>query len=104
MKYTSAEGVKNQPYDFGSVMHFGKFEFSRFPQAMTIHPKYPYGDKNIGQRESLSEIDIKKVNAMYNCPSTDFPSTPTTTAPSATKNSGTAGYCCIPTVYCPKNV
>ncbi|OWA52621.1 putative Embryonic protein UVS.2 [Hypsibius exemplaris] len=56
-----------EPYDFGSILHYGMFDFAIDPTVWTIKPKEKYGDRKIGQREQLSAIDINKINKMYNC-------------------------------------
>ncbi len=48
-------------YDFGSIMHYGRFAFSRNGQP-TIEP---IGGQAIGQRNGLSPGDIAAVRAMY---------------------------------------
>ncbi|OQV16739.1 putative Zinc metalloproteinase nas-4 [Hypsibius exemplaris] len=65
------------PYDFGSVMHYDKFAFSRNSErnywTLRPQPKYvkqaaqdsPTGE--IGQRAGLSPKDIQKIRAMYKC-------------------------------------
>ncbi|GAB0087748.1 seminal metalloprotease 1 [Sergentomyia squamirostris] len=52
-------------YDFGSVMHYSKTSFSINGQP-TIVPRQD--GVTIGQRERMSELDIKRLNRMYNCP------------------------------------
>ncbi|XP_076034717.1 meprin A subunit beta-like [Oratosquilla oratoria] len=54
-----------QKYDYGSVMHYSRKSFSLNGNP-TIVPKDP--DAVIGQRSHISEIDIKKLMVMYNCP------------------------------------
>ncbi|XP_059475000.1 hatching enzyme 1.2-like [Neocloeon triangulifer] len=51
-------------YDYGSVMHYSATAFSSnaLPTIETIPPGIP-----IGQRDGLSQSDIDRVNAMYNC-------------------------------------
>uniref|UniRef100_A0A182Q180 Metalloendopeptidase n=1 Tax=Anopheles farauti TaxID=69004 RepID=A0A182Q180_9DIPT len=51
-------------YDYGSVMHYGATAFSINGQR-TIVPKDP--NATIGQRLSMSERDISKLNWMYGC-------------------------------------
>uniref|UniRef100_A0A1Q3FQ05 Metalloendopeptidase n=1 Tax=Culex tarsalis TaxID=7177 RepID=A0A1Q3FQ05_CULTA len=51
-------------YDYGSVMHYGPFAFSK-NGLPTIVPKDPKAE--IGQRVRLSESDISKLNHMYGC-------------------------------------
>ena len=70
-KYTNKEvSAFNFPYDFGSVMHYDKFAFAQDKTKWTIRPKPQYKDCEdlMGQRNGLSENDIGKINAMYNCP------------------------------------
>jgi hypothetical protein len=57
----------DQQYDFKSVMHYGMFDFAQDKSVYTIKPKPSYEDRKIGQREWLSQIDIKKINLMYSC-------------------------------------
>lgn len=59
---TDAFGVS---YDYGSVMHYSAYAFSKNDQR-TIIPK---GKTNveIGQREGLSKRDIQKIRKMYKC-------------------------------------
>lgn len=51
-------------YDYGSVMHYSRTAFSKNGQE-TITPLDP--NAVIGQRTGVSETDIAKLNAMYNC-------------------------------------
>ncbi|XP_053305218.1 embryonic protein UVS.2-like [Spea bombifrons] len=54
-------------YDYGSVMHYGRSAFSLRPgQADTIVPK-PNKTVTIGQRYGLSNLDISKINKLYQC-------------------------------------
>uniref|UniRef100_A0A3B4CC29 Metalloendopeptidase n=1 Tax=Pygocentrus nattereri TaxID=42514 RepID=A0A3B4CC29_PYGNA len=55
----------NTPYDYSSVMHYGKTAFSMNGQD-TITP-IPDPSVPIGQRVDLSAIDIKRINILYNC-------------------------------------
>lgn len=48
-------------YDYGSIMHYGAFAFSKNGQP-TIIPKI---DVQIGQREGLSHRDIAGINELY---------------------------------------
>lgn len=58
-----------EPYDFGSILHYGMFDFGKDPKVWTIQPKPQYSNNGskMGQRTALSPIDIKKINAMYKC-------------------------------------
>ncbi|XP_038663297.1 low choriolytic enzyme-like isoform X2 [Scyliorhinus canicula] len=53
-------------YDYSSVMHYGRFAFSKDGQSATIVPK-PDANINIGQRFGMSSLDALKVNKLYNC-------------------------------------
>lgn len=59
----------NLPYDYGSIMHFGMYAYSRDGEP-TIIPK---GSKKIrlGQTSSLSRIDKLKINKLYQCGDAD---------------------------------
>lgn len=54
-----------QPYDYGSAMHYDAYAFSINGEP-SIVPTDPNAE--IGQRLKLSDIDIAKLLAMYNCP------------------------------------
>ncbi|GAV06255.1 hypothetical protein RvY_16274 [Ramazzottius varieornatus] len=54
-----------QAYDYGSVMHYGKYAFAIDRNVWTIRPKAPNQSKPIGQRTGLSAVDITKINSMY---------------------------------------
>uniref|UniRef100_H3BFU2 Metalloendopeptidase n=1 Tax=Latimeria chalumnae TaxID=7897 RepID=H3BFU2_LATCH len=52
-------------YDYSSIMHYGKYSFSRNGLKTLI----PIPDENtiIGQRYGLSSMDIAKINKLYGC-------------------------------------
>jgi acylphosphatase len=56
---TDGDDVGN--YDFGSIMHYPRWAFSRNGQD-TIQP---LGDQEIGQRQGLSDGDVAAINLMY---------------------------------------
>nr|XP_019935767.1 PREDICTED: high choriolytic enzyme 1-like [Paralichthys olivaceus] len=56
------------PYDYNSVMHYGRFAFSRNRQA-TILP-IPDNNVAIGRANQMSANDILRVNRLYQCNST----------------------------------
>lgn len=52
-------------YDYGSVMHYGRRGFAIDPSQDTITPLDPSAE--IGQRITLSELDIERVQILYGC-------------------------------------
>ncbi len=54
------------PYDYGSVMHYGKTFFSKGSEP-TIVTKIPEFLDVIGQRMEFSDSDLLKLNRLYNC-------------------------------------
>ena len=56
------------PYDFASVMHYGKDAFAKVPGEITIEPVNKIYANVMGQRKKLSPGDIKRINYMYQCP------------------------------------
>ncbi|KAM8952686.1 meprin A subunit alpha [Pelodytes ibericus] len=57
----------NTPYDYESVMHYGPYSFNKNESVPTITAKIPAFNDIIGQRLDLSEIDLERLNRMYNC-------------------------------------
>ncbi|XP_056303803.1 hatching enzyme 1.2 [Danio aesculapii] len=57
---------QNTPYDYDSVMHYGKTAFAIQPDLETITP-IPNENVQIGQRQGLSKIDILRINKLYGC-------------------------------------
>ncbi|XP_072543061.1 hatching enzyme 1.2-like [Salminus brasiliensis] len=55
----------NTPYDYSSVMHYGKTAFS-INGLDSITP-IPDASVKIGQRVDLSAIDILRINTLYKC-------------------------------------
>ncbi|XP_053305215.1 astacin-like metalloendopeptidase [Spea bombifrons] len=53
-------------YDYTSVMHYGRYAFSNVPGQATINPK-PDSTVPIGQRYGLSNLDLQKINRLYEC-------------------------------------
>ncbi|NWR30752.1 ASTL metalloendopeptidase, partial [Tachuris rubrigastra] len=54
------------PYDYSSVMHYGPYTFTNTTGKATIVP-IPDGSVHIGQRQGLSNLDVAKINKLYNC-------------------------------------
>ncbi|PAV82998.1 hypothetical protein WR25_01885 [Diploscapter pachys] len=55
-----------QPYDYKSILHYDSLAFSKngFP---TMLPKVK--SATIGNARDFSDVDLAKINRMYNCPS-----------------------------------
>ncbi|KPP56950.1 hypothetical protein Z043_125384 [Scleropages formosus] len=56
------------PYDYNSVMHYGRFAFSRNGQA-TIVP-IPNSNVAIGRAMEMSPNDVLRINRLYQCRNT----------------------------------
>ncbi|KAK6326643.1 hypothetical protein J4Q44_G00022880 [Coregonus suidteri] len=54
------------PYDYTSVMHYGKDDFTN-GNGSTIITKQPEYQNVIGQRLDMSFNDVLKLNTLYNC-------------------------------------
>ncbi|KAH3709931.1 uncharacterized protein LOC127858415 [Dreissena polymorpha] len=62
----------NTPYDFGSLMHYGAYVFSKDGNSPTITPKFePHA--NMGQRKEFSPLDIWKITTLYGCEAGPMP-------------------------------
>ncbi|XP_076099707.1 blastula protease 10-like [Mytilus galloprovincialis] len=59
----------NEPYDIGSVMHYGPLFFSKDANAnkYTLQPHDRRLTAAMGQRAHLSFTDIKTINDLYDC-------------------------------------
>ncbi|KAM7368108.1 hypothetical protein PAMP_014358 [Pampus punctatissimus] len=55
----------NTPYDYTSVMHYGRTAFGKLGSE-TLTP-IPDPSVPIGQRDGLSDIDILRINRLYKC-------------------------------------
>ena len=56
----------NKPYDYGSIMHYGLYAYSKNGKK-TIEPIKDPGFVHIGQRNGLSSGDVDKINTLYGC-------------------------------------
>ncbi|XP_076023790.1 low choriolytic enzyme-like [Genypterus blacodes] len=56
----------NTPYDYSSVMHYGRAPFAIDHRSDTITP-FPNPNVYIGQRRGMSNMDILRVNKLYKC-------------------------------------
>uniref|UniRef100_H3AEQ5 Metalloendopeptidase n=1 Tax=Latimeria chalumnae TaxID=7897 RepID=H3AEQ5_LATCH len=54
------------PYDYSSVMHYGKYAYSIVSGQPTIVP-IPDVTVPLGQKEGLSSLDVRKINKLYDC-------------------------------------
>lgn len=55
----------DQPYDYGSIMHYGPYDFARDFNRHTVIPLQE--GVRIGQRDGFSKNDLNKINLLYNC-------------------------------------
>ncbi|CAH1796490.1 unnamed protein product, partial [Owenia fusiformis] len=57
------------PYDYGSILHYSEKAFAKHSGLKTIVPKSDAlkNGLKMGQRVTLSEGDVKKVQTLYNC-------------------------------------
>ncbi|KXJ15913.1 zinc metalloproteinase nas-4 [Exaiptasia diaphana] len=67
LEFANTQGL---PYDYASVMHYGRTDFSK-NGLPTIEAKGDPG-KKLGQDIGLSDLDIQKIQKFYEC---DAPST-----------------------------
>ncbi|XP_043234021.1 zinc metalloproteinase nas-13-like [Amphibalanus amphitrite] len=54
-----------EPYDVGSVLHYGPTAFAADPSRPTITALVP--SSRMGQRDGPSDLDIAKLNRLYGC-------------------------------------
>lgn len=73
-------------YDFGSIMHYGLYAFSR-DGSQTITPKvFVPASILVGQRRGLSNGDINSIRVMYGAAPVTNPTNPTTVPPLTIQN------------------
>ena len=63
---TSNVDSMNVPYDYESMMHYGKTAFGS--GKITIKTKDPSKQDVIGNRKGFSIYDILQMNLLYRCP------------------------------------
>ncbi|XP_076011944.1 high choriolytic enzyme 1-like [Genypterus blacodes] len=56
----------NTPYDYSSIMHYGRTAFSIQYGRDSITP-IPDPNVQIGQRKGMSRMDITRINRLYGC-------------------------------------
>lgn len=54
------------PYDYESIIHYKRSAYAKENEVTLTPLDGRYTDK-IGHREKMSEIDIKKLNKVYDC-------------------------------------
>ncbi|BFF94844.1 seminal metalloprotease 1-like [Drosophila madeirensis] len=68
VKYEDTDvGDYDQPYDYGSILHYSSLAFSVNGEPTIVATK-PEGQSLMGQRLSMSTTDIHRLNTMYKCP------------------------------------
>ncbi|XP_076613053.1 meprin A subunit alpha [Chaetodon auriga] len=60
----------NTAYDYESIMHYRPLSFNKNETIPTITTTIPYFNDVIGQRLDFSEVDITRLNRMYDCATT----------------------------------
>jgi len=55
------------PYDICSIMHYSQYGYSKNGEPTLIPLRQPTECDDIGQRNDLSYLDIKKLNTLYQC-------------------------------------
>lgn len=55
-----------EPYDYGSIMHYGAKSFTRNGRSTIVALKT--GANQMGQRKGFSANDIRQINKLYKCP------------------------------------
>ncbi|XP_071078925.1 protein SpAN-like [Haliotis cracherodii] len=66
-KYGTSQVRTDEPYDIGSVMHYGSLYYSKDGKSPTILPKEDGVKGFMGQRDGLSFMDVKTANDLYGC-------------------------------------
>lgn len=54
-----------QGYDFDSILHYPATAFAVTPGLVTIKPRPKYAGQKFGQRQKLSDTDIKSLHELY---------------------------------------
>ncbi|OQV13637.1 putative Zinc metalloproteinase nas-14 [Hypsibius exemplaris] len=70
--------TSNLPYDYNSILHYAHNAFAKRSDEdiPTILPNA--GTASIGNRVVMSVLDVKRINLLYECPTTPAPDTTTT--------------------------
>lgn len=65
-KYSHGEiDTLERPYDFQSIMHYGKYSFSVNGKPTIQSITNP--SQSLGQRNGFTKNDVLEVNALYDC-------------------------------------
>ncbi|XP_076332023.1 meprin A subunit beta-like isoform X2 [Tachypleus tridentatus] len=67
-------------YDYGSIMHYGTRAFAYDKNELSLIPLIHTAWDIVGQREKMSNLDIKKLNTLYKCDIVNCSSPPVPTA------------------------
>ncbi|KAM8938763.1 astacin-like metalloendopeptidase [Pelodytes ibericus] len=59
------------PYDYFSVMHYGRYSYTNTSAQATLMPK-PDSTVEIGQRYGFSPLDVSKIKKLYECEQCSF--------------------------------
>ncbi|KAL7053626.1 hypothetical protein AAHC03_026965 [Spirometra sp. Aus1] len=57
-----------EPYDYNSIMHYGRRNFAIPGKAETLRPRRDGPNIQIGNRVRLSDGDVRQTNLLYGCP------------------------------------
>lgn len=63
--YPPVIDTQNLPYDYSSIMHYGRHSFAKDRRKPTIVPRK--SNVKIGQRYGLSSLDIQQLRKLYGC-------------------------------------
>ena len=55
------------PYDYKSIMHYGRKSFSKNGQPTILSIRDP--NQEMGQRKGFTEFDLREINSLYDCSS-----------------------------------
>jgi len=82
-KYTCSQVTAfGETYDYVSAMHYGKYAFSRNGQPTIQARDNP--SRTLGNSVGLTDIDVAKLNSMYECSTTSSSTSSTASTTSAT--------------------
>lgn len=54
-------------YDYGSILHYGEYEYAIDDSVPTLEPKNPDDAGDMGQRIQLSADDVTRIRTVYGC-------------------------------------